>query len=40
MNLQLQEHKVATIEIRVNPDIDAHTHSKITTGLQENKFWY
>lgn len=32
------KHKVATIEIRVNPDIDAHTHSKITTGLQENKF--
>lgn len=22
------KHKVATIEIRVNPDIDAHTHSK------------
>lgn len=24
--------------LRVNPDIDAHTHEKITTGLEENKF--
>lgn len=28
----------ATIELRVNPDIDAHTHHFITTGLDENKF--
>lgn len=30
--------KVATIALRVNPDIDAHTHHYITTGLAENKF--
>lgn len=28
----------APIAIRVNPNIDAHTHSKITTGTYENKF--
>lgn len=30
--------KVANIAIRVNPNVDAHTHSYITTGLSENKF--
>ena len=30
--------KVAKIALRVNPNIDAHTHSYITTGLEENKF--
>lgn len=30
--------KVATVALRVNPDIDAHTHHYITTGLAENKF--
>ena len=30
--------KMATIAIRVNPDIDAHTHKYITTGTAENKF--
>lgn len=30
--------KTATIALRVNPNVDAHTHAKITTGLQENKF--
>lgn len=30
--------KVARIAIRVNPNIDAHTHRYITTGLNENKF--
>lgn len=29
---------VAPVAIRVNPDIDAHTHEYITTGLAENKF--
>ena len=29
---------VAPISLRVNPDIGAHTHSNITTGLAENKF--
>ena len=28
----------APISIRVNPDIGAHTHANITTGLSENKF--
>ena len=26
------------VALRVNPDIDAHTHHYITTGLEENKF--
>ncbi|WP_305150257.1 diaminopimelate decarboxylase [uncultured Duncaniella sp.] len=30
--------KTARIAIRVNPNIDAHTHAYITTGLAENKF--
>ncbi len=30
--------KQIRIALRVNPNIDAHTHSKITTGLSENKF--
>ncbi len=30
--------KVANISIRVNPDIDAHTHRYITTGTAEDKF--
>ena len=28
----------APIAIRVNPDVDAHTHVKITTGKSDNKF--
>lgn len=28
----------ATVSIRVNPDVDAGTHEKITTGRAENKF--
>jgi diaminopimelate decarboxylase len=28
----------ATIAIRINPDVDAKTHAKITTGKAENKF--
>ena len=30
--------KVATISLRINPDVDAKTHAKITTGKAENKF--
>ena len=30
--------KVAIIGLRVNPDVDAKTHEKITTGKKENKF--
>ena len=29
---------VAQVCLRVNPNVDAHTHDKITTGLSENKF--
>lgn len=28
----------ATVVLRMNPDVDAGTHAKITTGLAENKF--
>ncbi len=30
--------KKAPIAVRVNPNVDAHTHAKITTGTYENKF--
>jgi diaminopimelate decarboxylase len=30
--------RTATIVLRVNPDVDARTHAKITTGREENKF--
>lgn len=30
--------KVAHIALRINPDIDAHTHKYISTGRKENKF--
>jgi diaminopimelate decarboxylase len=30
--------KIAPIAVRVNPDVDAYTHAKITTGTYENKF--
>ncbi len=32
------KNKVASIAFRVNPEVDAHTHAKITTGMKENKF--
>ena len=28
----------APVALRINPDVDAQTHAKITTGLKENKF--
>lgn len=28
----------AHVAFRINPNVDAHTHAKITTGLNENKF--
>lgn len=37
-NIAADMSKIATIALRVNPDIDAHTHHYITTGLKENKF--
>jgi diaminopimelate decarboxylase len=30
--------KIATVSLRVNPDVDAKTHPYISTGLKENKF--
>ncbi|TFL14671.1 diaminopimelate decarboxylase [Pusillimonas caeni] len=33
-----QAGKVAPVSLRVNPDVDAHTHPYISTGLKENKF--
>lgn len=30
--------KQAPVSLRINPDVDAKTHAKITTGLSENKF--
>ena len=29
---------MAPVSVRVNPDVDAHTHPYISTGLRENKF--
>src|SRR3954468_20101664 len=30
--------KKAPVAVRINPNVDAHTHAKITTGTYENKF--
>ena len=30
--------KTTRVAIRINPNVDAHTHHYITTGLEENKF--
>jgi len=36
--LASKKRKRARIALRINPNIDAHTHEYITTGLNENKF--
>lgn len=36
--LAVKEGKVANVAFRINPNVDAHTHGYITTGLEENKF--
>jgi diaminopimelate decarboxylase len=36
--LAAEKGKIADIAIRINPNVDAHTHQYITTGLEENKF--
>lgn len=36
--LAAAKQKIANIALRINPNIDAHTHKYITTGLNENKF--
>ena len=37
-DLAKARNKKANIAIRINPNVDAHTHHFITTGLDENKF--
>lgn len=32
--------KTTSVAIRINPNVDAHTHEYITTGLNENKFGF
>lgn len=34
----LSRGRIAAIAVRINPDIDAKTHAKITTGRKEDKF--
>ena len=36
--LAAKQGKVARVAFRLNPDVGAHTHANITTGLAENKF--
>lgn len=36
--LASEKGKTAPIALRINPNVDAHTHKYITTGLEENKF--
>ena len=36
--LAKKKENIASIALRINPNIDAHTHEYITTGLSENKF--
>ena len=37
-SLAAAQNKVARVALRINPEVDAHTHAKITTGMKENKF--
>lgn len=36
--VSMKEGKKTNIALRINPNVDAKTHAKITTGLKENKF--
>ena len=36
--LAAAKNKVARVAFRINPNVGAHTHANITTGLAENKF--
>lgn len=36
--LAKSKNQVATIALRINPNVDAQTHHYVTTGLDENKF--
>lgn len=37
-DLAHKKNKIASIALRINPNVDAYTHKYITTGLEENKF--
>ena len=37
-NLAAAKGKIARIAIRINPEVDGHTHQHITTGTKEDKF--
>ncbi len=37
-DLAKEKDTMASVAFRVNPDVGAHTHANITTGLAENKF--
>lgn len=39
-DLAQKKSKLARIAIRINPNVNAHTHHYITTGLEENKFGF
>lgn len=36
--LAIREGQVARVCLRINPDVEAHTHTHIITGMAENKF--
>ena len=36
--LAAREGKIARVCLRINPDVEAHTHTHIITGMAENKF--
>ncbi|MBP3473078.1 MAG: diaminopimelate decarboxylase [Paraprevotella sp.] len=36
--LAAERHTTARVSFRINPNVGAHTHANITTGLAENKF--
>ncbi|MDX5442639.1 MAG: diaminopimelate decarboxylase [Hymenobacteraceae bacterium] len=36
--LAAEQQTVARVALRINPNVNAHTHHYITTGLEENKF--
>lgn len=38
--LAAKKGKLAQVALRINPNVDAHTHEYITTGLNENKFGF
>ncbi|MDR1436685.1 MAG: diaminopimelate decarboxylase [Candidatus Symbiothrix sp.] len=37
-DLAKAKNKTAAVALRINPEVDAHTHHHITTGIKENKF--